>query len=135
MRTGRTGALPAFGIGYSPENKVWWLKRGGNTSTRIWLRYRMFPNSPNFGFYSIRCFGKILKISNYSISKSLFSLVIARSAFPLSSLSRVTNRLPMMQPAACDAAASYVCRLDMPKPIMRGLRRFISSIRLKYSCF
>ena len=41
----------------------------------------------------------------------------------------------MIHPEACLAAASYVCGLEMPKPIIRGLRRFIPSIRLKYSCF
>ena len=37
-----------------------------------------------------------------------------------------TKRLPMMAPDEWEQAASNVCLLLMPKPTIRGLRRFMS---------
>ena len=51
---------------------------------------------------------------------------MAASASPSCSFSKVTKRLPTMAPEALAQAASKVFRLLMPKPIIRGLRRFIA---------
>ena len=59
-----------------------------------------------------------------SASKSL-----SRARFASFSSSRnCTNREPIMAPAAFDCAVSRVCLLLIPKPIMRGLRRFMALI-------
>ena len=60
------------------------------------------------------------------LPKSSFRCEMAFCAFPLYSSSRVTKRLPIMAPDAWEQGVSNVCRLLMPKPTMRGLRRFIS---------
>ena len=54
----------------------------------------------------------------------------ASSGVPVWS-SRVTNFEPMMAPEAFAMAEVRVWRLLMPKPIIRGFRKFMASIRRK----
>ena len=68
-------------------------------------------------------------------AKASIRLSSAFSALPSASLSRVTNFEPIIAPAALFRAAFSVWALLMPKPIIRGLRRFIALILRKYSCF
>ena len=63
----------------------------------------------------------------FSASKSSSSALSGSSV----SLSKVTNLLPMMAPAALSWALVRVCLLLIPKPIIRGLRSFIPLIWLK----
>jgi len=58
------------------------------------------------------------------------SLSRALSASPVS-LSRATNLLPIIAPAALLCALSRVWRFDIPKPIMRGFFRLIELMWLK----
>ena len=88
---------------------------------QLWLRRRCsrsaMPEYIRHLSHLIASFNsQLLNVSN-NLSQAMPASLVSSSS--------CTNLLPMMQPAALACALSRVCLFDMPKPIMRGWRRFI----------